>query len=406
MKTEEVNKIADVRKLATVATVLGVFPIRDADQIELVQIRGWKVVTRKNEFKVGDLCIYLEIGSVCPDGIPEEFLDEMKTLIKKMSKKPPEKEIIQNRIEEISRMNNRPEFEFLRQKKFIIKTHKIRGVVSMGIVFPLDILENVGVNLNTFELHDGMDLTELLGIVQYQEPEPANLGGDAKGKFPHNQLSSDEERIENLNDVYSTLRKYRYVVSEKLEGTSSTFFLSDSSLKGVTEFGVCSRSLNLKESENNTFWKVARKLNIEEKMRKYAETHNLNNFNIQGEIVGEGIQSNIYKLKGQTVRLYAAFNIDTQTYFEYEQFLSMVSEMKLETCPIIYTDYELPENFDDLFELVDNFKTTFGNSVGEFVAEGIVFVAKNIKSYETITRSSFGRLSFKVKARTYKYGKY
>jgi len=403
MKTEEVNQNADVRKLATVATVLGITPIEWADSIEIAQIRGWKVVTRKNEFKVGDLCIYLEIGSVCPDGVPVEFQEELKTLSKRLSKHPSEKNILSERMSEISNMNTRPEFEFLRQKKFLIKTSKIRGTISQGIVFPIDILTKVGVDLNTFKLHDGMDLTDLLGVTQYIEPEPANLSGDAKGQFPHNQLSSDEERIENLNEVYPILRQYKYVVSEKLEGTSSTFFLSG---LNVVEFGVCSRSLNLKETENNTFWKVARKLNIEEKMRKYAETHNLINFNIQGEVVGEGIQSNIYKLKGQTVRLYAAFNIDTQTYFEYEQFLSMVNEMGLDTCPIIYTDYELPENFDNLFELVDNFKTTFGNDIGKFVAEGLVFVAKNVKPYETITRSGFNRLSFKVKARTYEKGKY
>ena len=400
MNTNEVNQTADIRKLATVATVLDVAPIQWADSIEQIQIRGWKVVSKKGEFKVGDKCIYIEIGSVCPDGIPEEFKEEMYTLTKRLSKNPSEKNILQERIDEISKLNTRPEFEFLRGKKFLIKTAKIRGVVSMGIVFPLSILENVGVNLNTFELTDGMDLTDLLGITQYIEPEPVNLGGDAKGKFPINQLTSDEERIENLNHVYSTLRQYKYIVSEKLEGTSSTFFLSNG------EFGVCSRSLNLKETEKNTLWKVARKLNIEEKMRKFAENHRLVNFNIQGEVVGEGIQSNIYKLKSQTVRLYAAFNIDTQTYFEYEEFLQMIEEMGLETCPIIYTDYELPSNFDDLFELVDNFKTTFGNIVGKFVAEGLVFVAKNVRPHETITRSNFNRLSFKVKARTYEYGKY
>jgi RNA ligase (TIGR02306 family) len=324
----------------------------------------------------------------------------MKTLTKRLSKNPSEKNILGERITEISTLNTRPEFEFLRQKKFIAKTAKIRGVVSQGIIFPIDILKNVGVDLNTFELQDGMDLTDLLGITQYIEPEPANLGGDTKGSFPINQLSSDEERLENLNEEYSTLKQYRYVVTEKLEGSSGTFFLSNN------EFGVCSRSLNLKESETNTFWKIARKLNIEESMRKYAEQHGLVNFNIQGEVVGEGIQSNIYKLKGQTVRLYAGFNIDTQTYFEYEQFLEMVKEMGLETCPVISTDYELPENPDQLFELVDNFKTTFGNTVGKFFAEGWVFVAKNVRPYETITRSGFGRLSFKAKSRTYEYGKY
>lgn len=406
MNTEEVNKNADIRKLATVATVLGLFPIAWADTIEHAQIRGWKVVVKKGQFNVGDKCIYLEIGSVCPDGVQEELREEMKTLTKRLSKHPSEKNILSKRIEEISTTNTRPEFEFLRQNKFLIKTKKVRGVISQGIVFPLNILANVGVDLNTFELHEGMDLTDLLGVAQYIEPEPANLGGEAKGQFPHNQLSSDEERIENLNEVYPTLRQYKYVVSEKLEGSSGNFFLSDTSLKGFSEFGVCSRNLNLKETEKNTFWKVARKLNIEEKMRKYAEIHGLTNFNIQGEVVGEGIQDNIYKLKGQTVRFYASFNIDTQTYFEYEQFLSMISEMGLETCPIIYTDYELPENFDDLFELVDNFKTTFGNDIGKFISEGLVFVAKNVRPYETITRSGFNRLSFKVKARTYEKGKY
>ena len=215
MKTEEVNKNADVRKLATVATVLDITPIEWADSIEIAQIRGWKVVVKKNEFKVGDLCIYLEIGSVCPDGVPIEFQEEMKALSKRLSKHPSEKNILSKRMSEISNMNTRPEFEFLRQSKFIIKTKKIRGTISQGIVFPVDILKGV-VDLNTTELHDGMDLTDLLGVVQFIEPEPANLGGDAKGSFPYNQLSSDEERLENLNEVYSTLKQYRYVVTEKI----------------------------------------------------------------------------------------------------------------------------------------------------------------------------------------------
>lgn len=144
MNTNEVNQTANIRKLATVATVLDVTPIQWADSIEQVQIRGWKVVSKKGEFKVGDKCIYIEIGSVCPDGIPEEFKEEMNTLTKRLSKNPSEKNILQSRIDEISKLNTRPEFEFLRGKKFLIKTAKIRGVVSMGIVFPLSILEKFG----------------------------------------------------------------------------------------------------------------------------------------------------------------------------------------------------------------------------------------------------------------------
>jgi RNA ligase (TIGR02306 family) len=397
MNTEEVNKNADIRKLATVATVLNLIPIEWADSIELAQIRGWKVVTKKG-MKVGDLCIYLEVGSVCPDGIPEEFQEEMKTLIKQLSKQPkyPEKEIIQNRIEEISKLNTRPEFEFLRQKKFLIRSTKIREVNSQGIIFPLTILK--GVDLTT--LYDGMDVTEMLGITQYIEPEPADLSGDVKGEFPYNQLTSDEERIENLVDAYSKLKEYNYIVTEKLEGSSANFFIDNN------EFGVCSRETNLFESEKNSFWKVARKLDIESKMRNYAKKHGLKNFNIQGELVGEGIQKNIYNLKGQTVRLFAGFNIDTQLYFEYEKFIEMVNEMNLETVPIVFTNFKLPENPDELLESVDNFKTVFGNKVGKFIAEGWVFVAINTDLTSTLERSNFGRLSFKVKSRTYKNNKY
>jgi RNA ligase (TIGR02306 family) len=402
MNTEEVNKNADIRKLATVATVLDLTPITWADQIEHAQIRGWKVIVKKDQLKIGDHCIYIEIGSICPDGIPEEFQDEMKDLTKKMSKQPksPEKEIIQERMDEISNMNIRPEFEFLRRNKFLIRTRIIRGCISQGIVFPLSILENVGVDLNTFDLYEGRDVTDILGITQYIEPEPANLDGDAKGGFPFNQLKSDEERIENLVQSYPILKAHRYVVTEKLEGSSANYFLDNN------EFGVCSRSNNLHESERNSFWKVAKKLNIEEKMRSYAETHGLRNFNIQGELVGEGVQSNIYNLKGQTVKFYASFDIDTQTYINYIQFIEMINEMGLETVPVIFDDFELPESPDDLLQTVDEYKTVFGNKVGKFFAEGWVFVARDPNLYETITRSNFGRLSFKVKSRTYTMGKY
>ena len=86
-----------------------------------------------------------------------------------------------------------------------------------------------------------------MGVVQYQEPEPANLSGDAKGGFPYNQLTSDEERIENLVDAYQILKSYKYIVTEKLEGSSSNFYLDNG------EFGVCSRGTNLIESEKNSF---------------------------------------------------------------------------------------------------------------------------------------------------------
>ena len=93
------------RKLATIEEIKDLQPIKDADNIEVASIRGWKVVVKKREFKVGDLCVYCEIDSIMPD---------------------------------------RPEFEFLKPRRFRIKTIKLRGQVSCGICFPLSILNSIG----------------------------------------------------------------------------------------------------------------------------------------------------------------------------------------------------------------------------------------------------------------------
>lgn len=403
-----INETADIRKLATVATILDVFPIEGADAIEGVKVRGWNVVVKKGEYKVGDKTIYVEVDSVLPDGLSEELALEIKSLNKQLSKAKTdeEKNSIKEKIADITSKNTRPEFEFLRNSKFRIKTRRIFGQISQGICFPLSILNNANPEYLNFQedtksdiyldIKEGDDVTDALDIVQFIEPEPANLGGDVKGALGNlGILVSDEERIENLSDKYNALKEFKYVVSEKLEGSSVSFVLKND------EFNVCSRKLNLKESEKNTFWKVARQLDIENKMRAYGEKHGLINWSLQGELVGEGVQGNIYKLKGHNVGFYNAFNIDMQEYIDFEEFMKMIEELGLETCPIIDNDYTLPETTDELFEMVDNFKTTYGNSVGKILAEGWVFVAKGDVSKAKIERSTHNRLSFKAKSRNY-----
>jgi len=49
-----------MRNLATIQEISEVKPIEDADNIELVQIKGWQCVAKKGEFRKGDLCVYCE----------------------------------------------------------------------------------------------------------------------------------------------------------------------------------------------------------------------------------------------------------------------------------------------------------------------------------------------------------
>jgi len=212
------------RKLATIQKILEVHPIINADNLERAVIRGWNVVVKKGEFREGDLCVYCEIDSLMPE---------------------------------------RPEFEFLANKKYRIKTTKFRGQVSQGIAFPLTILP---MSVSWLETPDGLtiepfpgagffdpigvDVTEVLGITKYEEPIPACLGGTAKGRFPSHSIKTDEERIQNLKDEFENYKQHIWIATEKLDGTSATYFIKDE------EFGVASRNLELLENETNSFWTV------------------------------------------------------------------------------------------------------------------------------------------------------
>lgn len=159
---------------------------------------------------------------------------------------------------------------------------------------------------------------------------------------------------QNLTKEYQSYRERegKWYLTEKLDGSSSTFYLNNS------EFGVCSRNLDLLEDVDNTFWKVARELNIEEKLKSLDR-----NLSLQGELIGEGIQKNPYKIKGQTVRFFNVFDIDKYEYLPLDESQSLISELCLEMVPILDLDFKLPDTINDLINLADgksllNNKTT------------------------------------------------
>jgi hypothetical protein len=129
---------------------------------------------------------------------------------------------------------------------------------------------------------------------------------------------------------------------------------------------VCSRNLDLEETEGNTFWKVARELKLEEKLRENGQ-----NLAIQGELIGEGIQGNPYKIKGHTVRFFNAFDINSQAYYGLPMFLALFEhQFKLEIVPLLTNlTMKLPQTIDECLAFAD------GKSVlnERFDREGVVF---------------------------------
>jgi RNA ligase (TIGR02306 family) len=300
------------RKLATLKTIENILPIEGADKIELAVVGGWKVVVGKDVgHKVGDMVVYCEVDSFLP--IKEEFEFLRKSSYKKMGD----------------------------LEGFRLKTIKLRGQLSQGLILPL--VETFGDF--SWTAYEGLDVTERLGIIKYEPPIPAELAGQVIGGFPSFIRKTDEERIQNLSAEYDELKTLEYYVTEKLDGTSSTFYFNNGT------FGVCGRNWEYAETETNTYWKVARKLDLEEKMKSLGY-----NVCFQGELVGEGIQGNPYKLKGQTVYFYNVFNIDTQEYLNLNDFvLTMTSAFysMLEFVPVIVSYFKLPETIDELLILAD-----------------------------------------------------
>jgi hypothetical protein len=132
-----------------------------------------------------------------------------------------------------------------------------------------------------------------------------------------------------MKNVYKTLKKNMknielpdktFYVTEKLDGSSATFYINND------VFGVCSRNLDLEETEGNTFWKVARELDLENKMREFG-----GNFSLQGELLGEGVQGNPYKIKGHTVKFFNVFDIDMSEYLPLDKFKFIINHLGLET---------------------------------------------------------------------------
>ena len=377
------------RALAYIVTIDSVTPIEGADNIELAHIGGWNVITKKEEFKSGDLGVFFEIDSKLPE---TEWS------------------------------------EFLRPKHFKIKTMKLGkfGVVSQGLVLPISILPD-GAEISLFT-----DVTDLLGVtysVEEDNKRKANSNPNEKynrmasrhpkltkkkwfkwlmkrswgrkllfvffGKkkdkpkaFPEWIKKTDEERCENMAWILEDKRPW--IVTEKIDGTSTTFALDLTKKK--PEFIVCSRNVrqldmnqtnyHTQEGVDNVYWEMAFKYNIEEALKGIAYRFDVKRIVLQGETYGEALQGNHYKLNE---RRFAAFNLifDGERLNSVEAF-KILCKYDIPFVPILNVNYVLPDDFEEFKLSAD------GTSIiSDVRREGFVY------------RSCDGDLSFKNVSREF-----
>ncbi len=326
------------------------------DNVALARVLGWNVIVKKTECAVGDKVVYFEIDSILP--------------------------------------SDNPAFDFLKSSKGKmkpLKPKKIRGYVSQGLVMPLSILPEG-------EYEEGQDVTELLGVIKY-DPEvkmQTSFGGKFFPTYPFPVFipKTDEERVQTIPKKLEKYAGHKFVLTEKLDGTSITCFVREG------KFGVCSRNFRVPYDGSNLHGSVALQFDLE---NKFLELRNVlgYDFALQGELIGRGIQKNPYKINGYDIRWYNLFNIDRQKdigfYFsdqeEYNTFngytLGQVAALlDMETVPILDSDYTMINDIDALVDMASN--KSLLNPEAE--REGIVFRAQHNKEL-----SDFGeRVSFKA----------
>lgn len=324
-----------MRKMATIRKIDAIDPIVGADAIEVATVGGWKVVVKKREFQVGDMAVYCEIDSWIPTELAP-FLSKGK---------------------------DPREFEGVKGER--LKTVKLRGQLSQGLLLPL---EPTCANIVS-ELFEGLDVSVPLNIKKWEMVVPAQLAGQVRGNFPTVIPKTDQERAQNLvkEIVAANEAGIKFEITEKLEGSSMTVYR----IQG--EFGVCSRNLDLKEVAGNTFWDVARAEDIEAKMIAVDEHWD---FAIQGELIGPGIQGNIYKLSKPEFRVFDVYNIQTGEYLKPEARRALIERMGLKHVPVLVAGGSLYDTLG-ITDIPQLLKFAEGKSVmGDITGperEGLVF---------------------------------
>lgn len=328
-----------MRKLAKVVEIDDVIEHTNADALELVIIGGWQCCVKKHEFKKGDLGVYFEIDSMLPlENHLFSFLDGRNV-----------------------RINDGKRYAR-------IKTMKLRGEISQGLILPLSSLDLE----HSYNVDD--DLTEVLGIVKYEVTSNEGMCSRSAGSFPEFLRKSDQERVQNLAKKIDYYKGQSFEVTYKLDGTSFTAFVFRSSLDDVYT-GLCSRNVLLPTGEleeGNFYLNAFREYEIDRKLREYQkETDKF--IAIQAELIGPRIQNNFEGVAENQLFVYSVFDITEQEYYRPAQARKIVTSLGLEYVPVFDEYFTLDHSVKELVELADGKSALNGK-----MREGLVFKCNNL----------------------------
>jgi RNA ligase (TIGR02306 family) len=315
------------RKLCTVECIQEIKKIPGADNIEAYRVRGnWWVVDIKGKYAQGDSVLYIETDSWVPHALAP-FLTK----------------------------NNPKEYKGIPGNR--LRTIKLKGQISQGLILDLPTVYSKA------PLYE--DLSSEFGITLWEAPHDF-LNADIKGNFPDGIPKTGAIRIQNIRDSFG-FNMSEWVCTEKLHGTSCTFFFDKDQLTGKYELQVCSRNLNLKNTEGNLYWDVVKKL-----VNSVKSDDFLHEMVFQGEIIGSGINGNHYKLNGQIFKCFGVYDKKNSSYVRHELSSKICESLGIQSVPVVNIGASIYDS-DFIIEKVNSMKSVLNPDV---LAEGIVMKKK------------------------------
>lgn len=403
------------RELAYIVSIDEIKAIDGYDRVEYARVCGWWIIVKKDQFKIGDMAVYIEVDSKVPA--------------------------------------SNPAFEFLEKRDYKVKTQKMCKVISQGLLMGLEDFPEIFfqdlATLNdlqwcyvkgvkgknpTIPVQIGDFLTKELGI-KYSVVEDNERKGKGPNKYEkmaarHQKLfknnkvikwlytrqwgkkllflflgkkkdkrgwpawvsKTDEERCQNLPQLFPG-NGTNWIVTEKIDGSSTTFTMRGRGKK--RQFYVCSRNVCFDTPEkaekcyydSNIYLEMAEKYNIEQVLIDILDKErDLDFITIQGETYGEGVQKRTYGLKGHD---FMAFNLiygysdNDKRRIDSVAMTAILKDYGIPCVPVLNTEYQLPATCDELLEYAEGFSQIDGD-----IREGIVLRTwDGINSFKAVSNN-------------------
>ena len=334
----------------------------NADALELARVGNYRAIVGKGAYKSGDYAVYIPEQAVLPEWVIQKL-----NLVGRLAGKA------KNRVKAI----------------------KLRGVLSQGLIYPLEFIDDGIWMIETLQengrvliqVQEGDVVTEELGLVKYEPEIPASMSGDLFNASGHT-LKYDIENIKKYPDVLQAGEGV--AITEKIHGTWACFGWNPAvnetdgvviASKGLSARGLAFK-LNEKNKTSNLYVRTLEEsrvndsegLTFVDRVRMYIDDlFSFNNrlpFYVLGEIYGKGVQDLHYGTQKPKFRVFDVFvgAPGLGRYLNVDELSRLTDELDLETVPMLWQGEYSP----DVVESLTTGTTIAGDVIGSHIREGVV----------------------------------